>query len=198
MPTKDGRLTRKEKSAINKANYRKVREAVGNRFNPSPGRDKRRKHETLKPHEINGQVKRRARGARTDEDVIKEILELVSTGMTCAEAREVVGLSATQWGGWLREDYLGLKKQYATARALQAEAWSDLMVAEAKTATQNNFQGPKLRIETYKWLAGKHNLVYADKSTHVLEGGDKPIRTVSSTMTEDEAAEAYAALIKQG
>jgi hypothetical protein len=188
---------RAKKRKANRAAAAKERAKLGGRnYLPKEGRVKKdRERPRLSPDQMDGHVLIRARGNRTDEDCVNEILELVSGGSPLSKALAAVGLSATQFGGWRRENRYDLQARYREAKELQAESWEDDLLEEADTATQDNYHGPRIRIDTKKWLMGKNNKRYADKVTNVLEGGENPIRTIRSDMTEAEAAAAYQATL---
>lgn len=182
---------RAAKRAANQKAYAAARAQVGTKFSPGKVNPKRKRPKMKGPQ--NGQVSRRARGDRDDEDVANEVIELICCGMPRVKALKAVKLSQTQWHGWVNQNRFNLAERYPRAKAMQAESWEDDILGEAEKAKHNNFNGHKLRIETKKWLMGKHNSRYADKATTVLEGGKNPVRTINSAMTEKEAMEAWQA-----
>lgn len=158
--------------------------------------DPTRVAERLKAGDVDGNVGRRKRGDRTDADCVDEICELVSAGMTCADAREYVGVSGTQWGAWVRDNHEGAYGKYEGAKQLRVEAWADDIVKESEECSHENHRGHEVRIKVKQWLMGKHSPKYQDKVVH--EGGDasKPMRVIGANMTPQEAAQAYAETVK--
>jgi hypothetical protein len=197
MPTKTGKPTRKEKSRDNKAAYARTRKAVGSPRTERAVNAKVPLPVRLPRDLIDNTVMQRKRGDRTDENCIDEILERISSGDTLSLSLELVGVSGTQWRAWVSRDYHGLKAKVALAWEAQADSWADDLLIEAESATAFDHQAPKLRIETKKWIMGRRNIRWSDKSTVVLEGGERPIRAINSNMTEAEAAAAYADRIKK-
>ncbi|MHA3913860.1 terminase small subunit-like protein [Halovulum sp. GXIMD14793] len=99
---------------------------------------------------------------------------------------------------WLKADGNGsLVDQYVRAREGQADAIFDecLNLADEVNGPED-VPKARLQIDTRKWMAGKlRPKVYGDK---IAIGGAEdlpPVRTVSATMTPQEAAEAYVATL---
>lgn len=192
--TKEERAAqRAARKAANKAAYHSTQTRVGRNYTPGEADPNRPRPRIANPTLTQ---KRRKRGDRTDEDCVAEVCELVASGWTAKKALAHIGLSMTQWAGWLVANRYGAQEAYDKARKAQADAWADDIIEESEKATQTNFQGPKLRIETKKWLMGKNCGRYSDKSTVTHEGGERPIRTISSDMTPEEAMAAYAETIR--
>lgn len=142
----------------------------------------------------------------TDQDV-EDIIAAVADGMTVTSTCRRLGISNGQFTSRLASGDPERAKRYVRARSLQAEAWADEIADIADEAI--NYDGEpgaanaevshrNLRVNTRKWLMGKYNVKFAEKTTHVLEGNpDKPLRSVTEHMTEKEAAEAYAERLRQ-
>lgn len=196
MPKKNGEPTRKEKSEANKAAYEKTRKQIG-KHRPRAAREYvPPPREELPPEETNGQVLARKRGNRTDEDCANEILDRVACGDTLTDALEMVGLSMTQWRGWKVNDRFDLKRQYEFALECQAEAWADDLIKEAEAANEDTVQVCKLRIDTKKWLMGRNNIRFQERSNVVHSGSAAPAVTINMNMSAQEAAAEYAKTLK--
>lgn len=181
---KDGKPDRAAKSARNKKLFKQVQPRANFVPKPHPGR----------PLEY------------TDE-IAEEILSLVSRGETLKGACRQLDLCETTVRRWIVNDrganpsadppVAGIGLRYARARELQAEAWADDIVEIADSAIVDSAV-PKLRIDTRKWLMGKNHMRrFGDKTTVQHEGGDRPIHTITSEMSLQEAADAYAASIRE-
>ena len=129
MPTKKGNQTRAEKSAANKAAYAvALRESAQRGKDISAVLDPYRERPTLAPGLVNGNTRRRKRGDRTDKDCIEELCELIASGITCAKAREFIGISKRLWYKWKRENPYALLENYALARQCALELKEDEMI----------------------------------------------------------------------
>ena len=73
----------------------------------------------------NGHVQRRRRGARTDEDCIHEICELVTRGITASAATEFINLPWSTWNAWLRRNHCQAREKYDLAYDFHLEAMAD-------------------------------------------------------------------------
>ena len=73
----------------------------------------------------NGHVQRRRRGARTDEDCIHEICELVARGITASAATEFINLPWSTWNAWLRRNHCQAREKYDLAYDFHLEAMAD-------------------------------------------------------------------------
>jgi hypothetical protein len=67
----------------------------------------------------------RKRGARTDEDCINEVCELISRGITASAATEFVGLPWSTWHAWIRRNHCQAKEKHDLAYDFHLEAMAD-------------------------------------------------------------------------
>lgn len=74
---------------------------------------------------VNGHVARRKRGARTDEDCINEICELISRGILGTVATEFVGVPWSTWHAWIRRNHCRAKELHDIAYEFHLEAMAD-------------------------------------------------------------------------
>ena len=74
---------------------------------------------------VNGHVARRKRGARTDEDCINEICELISRGILGTVATEFVGVPWSTWHAWIRRNHCRAKELHDLAYEFHLEAMAD-------------------------------------------------------------------------
>ena len=74
---------------------------------------------------VNGHVARRKRGARTDEDCIHEICELISRGILGIVATEFVGVPWSTWHAWIRRNHCRAKELHDLAYEFHLEAMAD-------------------------------------------------------------------------
>lgn len=138
----------------------------------------------------------------TDED-LEKILELIAEGDTLRDACKRIAVVE----GTIRNRLLDEKAyypRYVRARELQAEALADMLrgVAEEDVDYEargagNELNHRKLKFETYRWLMAKNHVRrFGDRV--ILEGGDKPIRTVREDMTDEQAVEVYREMVRDG
>jgi hypothetical protein len=72
-----------------------------------------------------GHVAMRKRGARTDDDCINEICELVAQGITATASVRYVGVPYTTWYAWLRKNHERARDKYNLAYEFHLEAMAD-------------------------------------------------------------------------
>jgi hypothetical protein len=78
------------------------------------------------------------------------------------------------------ERYVTFARNYASAREAQAERFFEQIIEIADT--EEVLERARIRIDARKWVAGKlRPKKYGDRTTQVLEGGDKPIETKDTT-----------------
>jgi hypothetical protein len=87
--------------------------------------ERNREIEELPPGLETGYTNRRKRGARTDEDCINEVCELISRGITASAATEFVGLPWSTWHAWIRRDHCQAKEKHDLAYDFHLEAMTD-------------------------------------------------------------------------
>ncbi len=97
---------------------------------------------------------KRKRGARTDDDVIEEAMEIHAQGITLMASLRYVGLPYTTWHKWIKRDHCHTKERYECAHHCHLEAMVDkslqvieILEAERKDAKQ------KLRERLAEWHA---------------------------------------------
>jgi hypothetical protein len=95
---------------------------------------------------------KRKRGARTDDDLIEEAMEIHAQGITLMASLRYVGLPYTTWHKWIKRDYCNTKERYKFAHHCHLEAMVDkslrvieILEAERKDAKQ------KLRERLAEW-----------------------------------------------
>jgi hypothetical protein len=79
----------------------------------------------LPPGLETGHTNRRKRGARTDEDCVNEVCELISRGITASAATEFVGLPWSTWHAWIRRNHCQAKEKHDLAYDFHLEAMTD-------------------------------------------------------------------------
>jgi hypothetical protein len=177
---KDGKPTRAERKVNNAAAFRKAKEDLAKYVPPSA---RARMQDIIDQMKSAGELK-------TEVELQQAILSLVAAGLSLRQARTVCDVEHMQWHRWLKANE-ELKTEYNLAKEERAEAWADDIMEDAEHANAFNVQAVRLRIETKKWLMGKHNQRYADKQ--IIAGDpENPLRTISTTMSPKEAQEAYA------
>ena len=80
--------------------------------------ERNREIEELPPGLETGYTNRRKRGARTDEDCINEVCELISRGITASAATEFVGLPWSTWHAWIRRNHCQAKEKHHDGKRL--------------------------------------------------------------------------------
>jgi hypothetical protein len=130
-----------------------------------------------------------------DQAIADEICERLAKGLSL---RKILGPGRDAFlpgqntvFKWLEEN-AAFAKQYARARELQADAKFDEAWEIAESATVEDVQVSRLKIDTIKWQTAKlAPKKYGEKIAHVGGGeGDDPIRTESrvdlSGLTADQ------------
>jgi hypothetical protein len=170
------KLTRKEKSAANKALYRRATHMLADtRPPPAHFRDV------------------------TEADV-DAVIEAIASGDTMRGKCRELGVSVHTMRDHIARDEQ--KSQlYARARLEQAHSLVEKSVDDLEELSniRTDADGANVEVAIFKhkfevrrWLAGKlHVGQYGDKVTAVIEGGETPIKTVSREMTLEEAQQAY-------
>jgi hypothetical protein len=85
----------------------------------------RRELEELPEGLETGFVKRRKRGARTDEDCINEICELIAQGITATASTRYVGLPWATWQSWLKKNHQDAREKFEFAYTAHLEVMAD-------------------------------------------------------------------------
>jgi len=99
---------------------------------------------------------------------------------------------------WAVTDYKGFYPKYAQAREIQADRFADDLAEIADSATKDNWQVAKLRVETRKWITerilpkrfGKKTEVrnfnvdlagLSDEQLARIASGEDPVQVVASS-----------------
>jgi hypothetical protein len=186
MPAKPARdpnkLTRKEKRAINiqKNQQKNAAQLAHERsfLHPEP--------EVLRPH--------------TEAD-IEAVIDAISNGETARNTCRKLGVRC---GKLLMEITSNdqMMNRYMRARQMQAHHLVEQSVEDlegldnldpAADGASVAVSVVKLKSDVRRWTAGKYHIsAYGDRVTNVHEGNpEKPIETVSTALTKEEAAERY-------
>jgi hypothetical protein len=128
------------------------------------------------------------------EGIAARICEELALGRSLVKICSAPGMpSQTSVFRWLEEN-LAFRERYTRARELQADTYADQIVDLADDAEDANLA--RLQVEARKWTASKlRPMRYGDRITqeHVgKNGGPVEIKTITSRMTPQEEAEAYA------
>lgn len=117
------------------------------------------------------------KGGKADEmfdDKHAKFIEIIADGGTTRKAAEELKVSAALLCKWLADpENEILREQYARARESQADAYADRVIE----TVENPLLDPnekRVRIDAYKWAAGKRKpKVYGDKASveHSGPGG---------------------------
>jgi hypothetical protein len=92
---------------------------------------------------VNGNILRRVRGLRTDEDCISEVCELVACGVTCKAARAAIGIPTITWYKWRTANHCNLREKYAYALQCNlAEIADDARYTSPVAAGERALQAP--------------------------------------------------------
>lgn len=155
MPTKDGKQTRKEKSAINKANYAKIKEQLAK--------------------DAKAQRESKIEAQRNSDEFFNQILEELFTGKSLSKILKE-NRATNYFYAKLKEDE-EFRNRYLETRSLvnQIEFEEIKQIADERPREINDAQGNKiydktelewrkLRIEAAKWsLAKREPKKYGDK-----------------------------------
>ncbi len=148
-------------------------------------------------------------------DVANLICAKMSAGASLRSICAADGMPpASTVRGWVVQDIDGFAERYARARDEQMANMAEELLEIADDGSRDykkdadgrdvpdydHIQRSKLRVDTRKWLLSKlMPKVYGDKVTTEVTGpGGGPLRTITGTMTPQEAAEAYADMLKEG
>lgn len=130
----------------------------------------------------------------------------IASGKTATSTCRLHGVEPSSFFAWCYNNTDGLYARYTSAREIGAEVKVDQaedMIDAPLESDYSDFgasaelQHRKLRMESIKWFASKnHYRRFGDKVTSVVEGGEKPVRTITSNMTAEEAQAAYIASLR--
>ena len=102
------------------------------------------------------------------------------------------GVSESTVRQWVRDNRDGFAMQYQTARALQVESWSDLII-ELSNRDDLELQDKRIRVDTLKWLMSKlapkqygDRLLVAGDAGNPLEMLHKKVSVELQEMTSDQ------------
>jgi hypothetical protein len=178
---KDGKPTRATKRRVNQASFAAGKKKLKDYMPPVA----RARYQAI-VDELN-----KGGELATEQAKQQAILSLIVGGLSLRWAREIVGVTHWAWHQWLHADE-DLKKEYAQAKEERTEAWADDIMDDAESANAFNVQAVRLRIETKKWLMGKHSGRYADKMV-VAGDPENPLHQITTNMPIEEAQALYAA-----
>jgi transposase-like protein len=122
-----------------------------------------------------------------------EVCSRLAEGASLREVCREHGVPESSFREWVRSDRDGLASRYQTARALQVEAWSDLII-EISNREDLEAQEKRVRIDSLKWLMSR--IVPKKWGDRLLVAGDleAPIqhlhRQVKLTDLSDEQIDA--------
>lgn len=132
------------------------------------------------------------------DDLADLILMKVSCGDTLRGACRELGVEESTVRHWSINNVNGFAPRYARARELQAEAWCDDL-ATLHERHRNDPTLGRLELDSKKWLMSKNHVKrFGDKVTAVLEGGENPLRSVSVSVSAEEASRMYQDMVKEG
>jgi hypothetical protein len=99
-----------------------------------------------------GETMRRERGARTDDDVIQEVIEIFAQGITITASLRYVGLPYATWHKWRKENHCHAEELHALAHLCHLEAIANktLRMFELLEAQREEAK-KKLRAELAAW-----------------------------------------------
>jgi hypothetical protein len=107
-----------------------------------------------------------------------EYCDLIADGSTTRKAAAEIGKARNHIHVWLQlygND--SLRNQYARAQRDSATIYAEKAIETAEDV-QEDVQRSRLKVDVYKWSAEKKDPShYGNRSTQVLEGGDKPVET---------------------
>jgi predicted transcriptional regulator len=167
---------RAARSKANKSLYREVREGM---------RDERKIIE----------------GREATMDDVSVIIDAIAAGDTLKGKARELGVNEATIRNLIARD-AEASTRYARARLEQAHSLVEQSVEDLDTLERIDSAADgasvevskfKHKFEVRRWLAGKlHVGAYGDKVTAILEGGEKPIRTINEQMSVDEASRVFA------
>lgn len=149
------------------------------------------------------------------EEIASEILQRMASGESvraiCEDEHMPARASVMLWVATDRESF---SDRYAKACDARAHYWADELLDIADDSRNDWMERQedgggvgyvtngeainraRLRVDTRKWLLSKMLPRYAEKAIREHTGpGGGPIQTIGATMTPQEAAEAYAAML---
>ena len=83
-----------------------------------------------------------------------EVCRRLAEGASLREVCREHGVPESSFREWVRNDRDGLGARYQTARVLQVEAWSDLIL-EISNREDLSAQEKRVRIDSLKWLMSR-------------------------------------------
>ena len=91
---------------------------------------------------------------RYNRDLADEICRRMSEGESLRQVCRDKGIPESTVRQWVRDNREGFALQYQAARALQVEAWSDLII-EIGNRDDLDAQEKRVRIDSLKWLMAR-------------------------------------------
>jgi hypothetical protein len=198
MPRKDGRPTRKERSARNKAAYALARRELQDQRNdiaallPDPYRDCPVPVGVLSAAEL-----RKRRGERSDGDCIDEVCVLVACGITLTKARDFIGVPHWLWETWVRRDIERIVDKLKFARECNLELMADQIIDIADDAKEEDAVVAAMRIKVRQWHLERRDPRFAMRNfSEVRQRSEVSIsQKLETTMSPEEAMRQYIKLI---
>lgn len=128
-------------------------------------------------------------------ELLDQFFELLETGQDSNTLFKTMRINPTEFYRALDEDET-LKSKYARARANWASALANQTLTIADSAVDAALA--RLKIDTRKWLAGKYNAKFNDKSGIELTGaGGGPVQHIDLSGMSDEELAAYEIVMKR-
>ena len=114
------------------------------------------------------------KGGKADEpfdDKQAKFIEIIADGGTIRKAAADLKVSPALLCKWLAEpENESLREQYVRARESQGDAYADRVIETVEDPTLDPNE-KRVRIDAYKWAAGKRKpKVYGDKQQHEHSG----------------------------
>lgn len=181
----DGKPTREQRSKAHKTMFQMMREAIARIEADRPVAAKMRQH--------------------TEED-LQNVLRAVANGDTLSAYCREHGLHPGDVSMALRS---GEEHQVAYAQARESQAHMlverNIDAVKALQFIDTSEDGANVAVQiakhafdVYRWTAGKYHVgAYGDRVTQVHEGGSKPVRMITSEMTDEEAMGAFSEMVKK-
>ena len=91
------------------------------------------------------------------------ILEFIASGGTISALCKVLGIGNTTFDRWVERGGAARMAAYARARVRAGQSLAEQTLEIADSATPQEAQVAKLRVDTRRWLASKMNDDYGDK-----------------------------------
>jgi transposase-like protein len=107
---------------------------------------------------------------RYTREFADEVCRRLAEGASLREVCREHGVPESSFREWVRNDRDGIGSRYQTARVLQVEAWSDLII-EIGNRDDLDAQEKRVRIDSLKWLMSR--IVPKKWGDRLLVAGDE-------------------------